>query len=120
MKTIICGIGLLLALIGSACGQYEPVIIFEVEGDTSNQQLGHHTLVPVGDVDGDGYDDILASARTDPADSYSWEWRIYYGSADGIERYVSFAQLDSLPRSQAQSYEGLFGDMDGDGDLDPF
>ena len=120
MRSIFWGIVFLAVLVATGYGQYEPVIIFEVEGDTSNQQLGHHTLVPVGDVDGDGYDDILANARTDPADSYSWEWRIYYGSADGTERYVSFARLDSLPRSQARSYEGRFDDIDGDGHLDIF
>ena len=115
------GVAMLVALFcaGPIFCQYEPVILFEVEGDTPNQRLGHHTLVPVGDVDGDGYDDILANVFIDGS-SYSCAWRIYYGSADGTDRHVDFARMDSLPRSQVISYGGFFDDMDGDGYLDLF
>ena len=81
MKLIIYGFVFTLALAGAGYSQYQPVILFEALGDTLNQQLGHHTLVPVGVVDGDGYDDILANAATDGlAGGYGREWRIYYGS----------------------------------------
>ena len=117
------GVAMLIPLFcpGPIFCQYEPVILFEVEGDTVNQQLGHHTLVPVGDVDGDGYDDILANAYLNGSSAgYSREWRIYYGSADGIDRHVSFARVDSLTRCWVMDYKGFFDDMDGDGYLDIF
>ncbi|MBU1937666.1 T9SS type A sorting domain-containing protein [bacterium] len=121
MKKISLGSLLVAVVTISLYAQYEPEIIFEVLGDTLNQQLGHHTLVPVGDVDGDGYDDILANAFTSgQAWPHSREWRIYYGSEDGTERYTAFARMDSIADNYLLNYEGFFDDMDGDGHLDIF
>ncbi len=121
MKKLLWTCIIVVFISSAALAQYEPEIIFEALGDTLNQQLGHHTLVPVGDVDGDGYDDILANAFTNgQVWPHSREWRIYYGSDDGTERYTAFARLDSISDSYLLEYKGFFDDVDGDGHLDIF
>jgi hypothetical protein len=118
MKRLLFCLGL-LGSVALALGQYEPVILFEAVGDTVNQQLGLHTLVPVGDLDGDGYDDILANAHLDGSSfGYSREWRIYYGSPNGTDRHISLARADSLTRCWVMDYKGFFDDIDGNGHLD--
>jgi FG-GAP repeat/Putative metal-binding motif len=71
-----------------------------------------------GDLDGDGYDDLLVGAYGDDDDgSFSGSAYVYYGSATGI----SSASEDKLTASDgaAGDYFGWFasgaGDLDGDG-----
>lgn len=71
----------------------------------SNLELGHigHAVSSAGDVNGDGYDEILAAGRTGPF--------LYLGSADGLASVAAWAGGSS---DISQSVSGA-GDVDGDG-----
>ena len=81
-------------------------------GSFASDQLGWD-VAGVGDVDNDGYDDVLVGI--DFANSYRGEARLYLGSASG----VSSSYIQSFGGSATYEYYGSSldgaGDVDGDG-----
>ena len=76
-----------------------------------------------GDINGDGYDDLMVGTSND-ADEYGYEdIHIVFGKADGFEPYVWLEQLDGEngftlngpPRSTANYTIASAGDINGDG-----
>lgn len=76
-----------------------------------------------GDINGDGYDDLMVGTSND-ADEYGYEdIHIVFGKADGFEPYVWLEQLDGEngftlngpPRSTANYSIASAGDTNGDG-----
>jgi hypothetical protein len=91
-----------------------------ITGSAAGEAVGHHIAV-VGDVNGDGYDDVLVSAEDDTAVAPSEEGAAYlvYGAASGA---VSGSDLDDHPAFYGERTGDLFGeavspagDLDGDG-----
>jgi len=81
-------------------------------GVSSSDQLGWD-VAGVGDVDNDGYDDVLIGIYGDS--SYRGEARLYLGSASG----VSSSYIQNFGGSASYEYYGSSldgaGDVDGDG-----
>ncbi|MCP4069697.1 MAG: hypothetical protein GY741_15605, partial [Phycisphaeraceae bacterium] len=73
------------------------------------------TLSTAGDVNGDGYDDVIIGEENVPTDTGTGKAYVYLGSADGLESY-SFWELES---DVLYSYLGrslsYAGDVNGDG-----
>ena len=73
------------------------------------------TLAPAGDLDADGYDDIVVGAHSDGQDAGSAY--VYYGSASGVDA-SSERKLTASDGARGDYYSralGLAGDFDGDG-----
>jgi len=86
-----------------------------LEGNQVNAHMGY-SVASAGDVNGDGYSDVIASAyQYDNGQSDEGAAFIYHGSAAGI----NIASVATLECNQAGAYMGWFvncaGDVNGDG-----
>ena len=87
-----------------------------VEGETTDSRFGH-TVAGAGDVNGDGFADVLAGAFG-AGGTNSGEVFLYYGSRHGITKAHSWRFI--CPVSEAEfghQVEGV-GDVNGDGFAD--
>jgi hypothetical protein len=92
----------------------EPVWVYESDQVNSNLGLGVSTA---GDVDGDGYDDVIISSESYPnPDSYGGRAWVFRGSPDGLS-----TEADWILTPMHQWTSGLgdssstAGDVNGDG-----
>jgi hypothetical protein len=90
------------------------VELFSLAGDSANDQFGH-SVSGVGDVDGDGCDDVAVGAPMDDDGGIQAGSARVYSGADGAQlfRFDGNGPADELGYSVA----GV-GDADGDGGLD--
>ena len=86
--------------------------------DGSSSDTFGHSVSAAGDVDGDGYDDLVVGAHGDDDNgSSSGSAYVYYGTASGIDS----ASEDKLIASDGAAYDRFgysvsgAGDVDGDG-----
>ncbi|HJL14118.1 MAG TPA: FG-GAP-like repeat-containing protein [Sandaracinaceae bacterium LLY-WYZ-13_1] len=85
-----------------------------VQGRSELDRLGR-TLAAAGDVNGDGFDDVVIGAPQQNPESGAVY--LYLGSADGVDDVVDA----ELTRSEAMSFGSALagpGDLDGDGYAD--
>ncbi len=94
----------------------------QLESDQANAQLGH-SVAGAGDVNGDGYADVVASAIAyDAGESDEGAAFVYLGSATGIadgNPASAHAQLEADQANAGMGYSlAGAGDVDGDGYAD--
>jgi len=86
-----------------------------VESDQVDAELGE-ALAPAGDVNGDGYDDVLiASSRYDgpqPGEGRAW---LYLGSSSGLAATPSWTAEGDQDFASFGTSVAAAGDVDGDG-----
>ena len=97
---------------------------FRIDGVSANDQSGL-SVSSAGDVNGDGYDDIIIGARyADPNGSKSGSSYIVFGKESGFSRTIELSELDGrdgfrLDGANAGDYSGRSvssaGDINGDG-----
>jgi hypothetical protein len=97
---------------------------FQLRGEAAGDYSGH-SVSAAGDVNGDGYDDILIGAfGADPHGSNSGTSYLIFGAADGFGATFDLAALDGTNGfrllGEAEGDESGFlvaeaGDVDGDG-----
>ncbi|MCK6506752.1 FG-GAP-like repeat-containing protein [Myxococcota bacterium] len=106
--------GRALLVLGSAAG-LEGAAAWTVTGGQSSAWLGS-AVAGVGDVDGDGYDDVMVGAwgYDDAVTDGGAAW-LYRGDATGLSTTPAW----TLVGDQARAYAGMtvagVGDVDGDG-----
>ncbi|MCA9919422.1 MAG: FG-GAP repeat protein, partial [Anaerolineales bacterium] len=108
------GEGRVTAFYGSASGLGSSAA-WTAEGNKSGAYLGD-ALSEAGDIDGDGYDDIIIGAQFyDNGQNNEGKVAVYYGSSSGLETTVGW-QMES---NQGAAYLGVSvsaaGDVNGDG-----
>jgi hypothetical protein len=82
-------------------------------GGTLEENVG--SLAPAGDLDGDGFADLLVGA-TSGTDEEAGVW-IYHGSPSGLDEPEILPYPDMNPTN---SLLGVVGDLDGDGGVEIF
>ncbi len=87
-----------------------------LSGSESGAYFGR-SVSTAGDVNGDGYSDIVVGAPgvdVTPG-SDTGRWYIYLGSASGISATASYASTHTTPEAGYGSRVGFAGDVNGDG-----
>ncbi|MBN1581499.1 MAG: FG-GAP repeat protein, partial [Anaerolineae bacterium] len=89
-----------------------------IEGNQSNAHLGH-SVGTAGDVNGDGYADVLISAPTH-SNGQTEEGRVsvYYGSENGLNATPAWTAESDQAYAQFGVSAGTAGDVNGDGYAD--
>ena len=116
-------LGLLLATAGTASGSGAPRFaplgicsnpVWMTEGTQAGARFG--TVAPAGDVNGDGYDDVIIGAYNyDDPEVDEGRAYLYLGSATGLSPVASWtAECDRAGARFADKLSGV-GDVNGDG-----
>ena len=84
-----------------------------VEGNQNDAHLGQ-TVARAGDVNGDGYDDLLVGGRYDFGDGGTGVAYAYYGSAQGLDTVPDWTAPNDQPNQYA--FLALAGAVDVNGD----
>ena len=95
--------------------------VIEIAGTSGGDQQAGQYVSSVGDVNGDGYDDLIVSQLRSSSSSY-WNAYLIFGSADISDMNLSdlgdqgiqITNSLSLSTSSANQVTGI-GDIDGDG-----
>jgi FG-GAP repeat len=113
LTAFVIGLMALLALgnVTKSAAQSQPWL---VEGNQGNAQLGQ-TVAPAGDVNGDGYGDLLIAGRHDFGNGLTGVAYAYYGSAQGLDTQPAWAAVNEQPYQYAQIALASAGDVNGDG-----
>jgi hypothetical protein len=89
------------------------------DGDQVKGEFGAGASGGVGDVNGDGYDDLLVAApRYDANQTDAGRAYLYLGSRDGLSKAPAWIVDGDEPGEQLGSAGGAAGDVDGDGYAD--
>jgi hypothetical protein len=119
-STIMC----LLCMAAISFAQpYEPIFLYDEIGEIG-QGIGVVMIAPIGDQDGDGYDDILYTVQDVEDGEQLWTnyLRIVYGGDHPPYRTLDFAHtLTDTTQGTPLWYEWAHhscGDYNGDGDID--
>ncbi|MGD8623433.1 MAG: FG-GAP-like repeat-containing protein [Anaerolineae bacterium] len=102
---------------GSAAG-LSGVADWMAEGDQAGAQFGHSVGV-AGDVNGDGYADVVVGARRyDNGQTNEGAAYVYYGSASGPEGTADWMAEGEQDGAEMGFAVGTAGDVNGDGHAD--
>lgn len=85
-----------------------------VEGNQNDAHLGQ-TVARAGDVNGDGYGDLLVGGRYDFGDGRTGVAYAYYGSAQGPDTVADWTAPNDQPNQYAFLALAGAGDVNGDG-----
>jgi hypothetical protein len=85
-----------------------------VEGNQSQAHLGQ-TVARAGDVNGDGYSDLLVGGRFDFGNGGTGVAYAYYGSAQGLDTLPDWTAPNDQPNQYAFLALAGAGDVNGDG-----
>ena len=92
---------------------------FAIDGSASSDRLGRGAD-GVGDVNGDGYDDVAVGIYNSNAGgaANTGEVQVYYGSATGLTSNVGYSYAPTTPNSNHGWTVSRGGDLNGDGYAD--
>ena len=103
---------------GSSAGIDDSTELQILPSDGEDSEMFGITVDGAGDIDGDGYDDLIVGARNDDDEgAYTGSFYVYYGSSTGIDESTE----QKVTVSGIDTYSGLgcsvsaAGDVDGDG-----
>ena len=104
---------------GSLAGLATGAADWTTEGDEANAGLGYSVGV-AGDVDGDGYSDIIVGAviYDDVNYTYSGKVYVYRGASDGLSTTAAWTAESNQGLSGFGFSVGTAGDVNGDGHAD--
>ncbi len=84
------------------------------EGNQASASFGN-SVASAGDVDGDGYDDVIVGARLFGAANYRGQAYLYLGSAGGVATSPAWTATGEQGSSLFGTSVATAGDVDGDG-----
>jgi len=95
----------------------DPSSGFRVQDPTGAQGVWWAFAEAAGDVDGDGYDDLILGARDDYSGPFSGSAYVLYGDQDALEspRALRLVPSNGTPYSDFGFEVSTAGDVDGDG-----
>jgi len=84
-------------------------------GEAADDRFGY-SVAPAGDVNGDGYDDVIVGAhRNDGAGSDAGEAYVYHGSSSGLSATPDWSDQGEADSDEFGGNVASAGDVNGDG-----
>jgi len=112
------GVLIFFALVGlpaaASAGLQTDGDVWIVAGERSGANLGQE-VVAAGDVNGDGYRDLLVSGKAFNGSLYDARAIAFYGSANGLSETPDWSVTNDQPGSQFGRVLAAAGDVNGDG-----
>jgi uncharacterized repeat protein (TIGR01451 family) len=102
---------------GSAAGLVAAPI-FTATGETGSANFFGASVGTAGDVNGDGYADVVVGAYAYPNGTYQGKAYVYYGSANGLSTTVAFSATGEPSAERFGVSVATAGDVNGDGYAD--
>lgn len=103
---------------GSASG-LSTTANWTTESDQGSVQMGHGQIGTAGDVNGDGYDDVIIGACLyDNGESNEGRVLVYHGSASGLGTTPNWMVESNQENARLGCSVGTAGDINGDGYAD--
>ena len=90
---------------------------FSLTGENENDRFGF-SAATAGDVNGDGFADIIVGAPGFPKGDLQGKVYVYHGSAGGLSRTPAFSVAGENNNDRFGSSVGTAGDVNGDGFAD--
>ncbi|MEZ4647652.1 MAG: FG-GAP-like repeat-containing protein [Candidatus Eisenbacteria bacterium] len=87
-------------------------------GTQPGRQYSHQSF-PAGDVNGDGYDDVIVGSRgysfIEPSNTLEGLVEVFYGSSSGLSATADWQVQGEIPDMELGTYVSAAGDVNGDG-----
>jgi hypothetical protein len=99
---------------GSSAG-LSTTVAFTATGENTDDDFGH-AVAPAGDVNGDGYADVIVAANYH--DSFRGQVYVYHGSSSGLVATPAFTVTGESTLTWFGSSVAAAGDVNGDGYTD--
>ena len=91
---------------------------WESHGTQDGRQYSNESF-PAGDVNGDGYDDVIVGSRgysfIEPSNTLEGLVEVFYGSASGLSTTADWQVQGEIPDMELGTYVSAAGDVNGDG-----
>ncbi|MBN2483307.1 MAG: FG-GAP repeat protein [Candidatus Omnitrophica bacterium] len=99
---------------GSAAG-LAPAPVWTVESDQANARMGYYAVNTAGDVNGDGYSDVIVGVPFyDNGQNNEGRAYVYYGSAGGISASPDWIEEIDIADAYFGHHVACAGDINGD------
>jgi hypothetical protein len=106
--------GAVYIYMGSAKG-FSAIPAVILHGELPGNKFGE-AMASAGDINGDGFDDIVVGARDfHCGPSAAGKLYVYFGSAKGLSTTPAFTAIGSVPNGGLGRALGFAGDVNGDG-----
>ena len=106
--------GKVYLFLGSSSGLSDAPVSWNVQGENANDYYGY-SVSTAGDVNGDGYDDVVVGAQGYISGANTGKVYLYFGNASGLSSVPSWTKVGENVDNYYGGSVSTAGDVNGDG-----